>query len=79
MSKPNSGQQAAHVAWPELLDVAEAAAYLGLQKHTLDIWRSSGRYGLPFIKVGRRIKYRRQDLDRFLEQRTVGALASEAA
>jgi excisionase family DNA binding protein len=76
MSRENSVVQPVRPAWPELLDVEQAAVYIGLQKHTLDVWRSSGRYGLPFIKVGRRVKYRRQDLDHFLEQRTVGALAA---
>ncbi len=49
----------------------EAADYLGLALATLEIWASTGRYNLPFIKIGRRVYYRRSDLDAFIEQRTV--------
>jgi len=61
---------------PELLDTEPAASYLGIKGHTLEVWRCTGRYNLPFLRVGRRVKYRRADLDRFLESRTVGAEVS---
>jgi excisionase family DNA binding protein len=61
---------------PELLDTDLAAAYLGIKGGTLAIWRCTGRYGLPFVRVGRRVKYRRADLDRFLDSRTVGGEAA---
>lgn len=51
----------------------EAAAFLRLKSQTLACWRSAGRYDLPFVRVGRAIRYRRCDLERWLEQRTVGA------
>ena len=58
----------------ELLDTKEAAAYLRLQPHTLEVWRCTGRYPLQFIRVGGKIRYRRRKhLDAFLESRTVGA------
>ena len=66
-------------AAPELLDTEPAANYLGIKGHTLEVWRCCGRYGLPFVRVGRRVKYRRADLDRFLESRTVGGASPEAA
>lgn len=53
-----------------LMDPAEAAKYLGVAVGTLSVWRSVGRYALPFVKVGRRVKYRRSDLDAWLELRT---------
>jgi len=53
-----------------LLGPAGAAPYIGVQEQTLAVWRSTGRYGLPFIKVGRLVKYRRSDLDAFLERNT---------
>jgi excisionase family DNA binding protein len=62
---------------PELLDTESAAEYLGLKGHTLEVWRSTGRYDLPFVRLGRRIKYRRADLDAFLERCTVNT--AEAA
>lgn len=54
-----------------LLNPADAAEFLGVKMQTLSIWRSTGRYGIPFIKVGRAVRYRRSDLERFLESRTV--------
>ncbi len=58
--------------YPTLLSREEAAAYLGLRPQTLACWAITGRYSLPFIKCGRLCKYRRTDLDKFLERRTVG-------
>ena len=55
----------------ELLDGLAAAEVLGLSDHTLAVWRMTGRYRLPFIRVGRRIKYRRADLMAWLETRRV--------
>ncbi|MCO5398410.1 helix-turn-helix domain-containing protein [Ralstonia soli] len=54
----------------ELLSTGQAAAYLGVTRHTLEVWRSVGRYGLPFIKVGRLVRYRKTDLEAFLASRT---------
>ena len=59
-------------ARPELLDTEPAADYLGVKRHTLEVWRVTGRYNLPFVRVGRRVKYRRDHLDAFLAKRTVG-------
>lgn len=54
----------------ELLDECESAALLNLAPGTLSVWRSTGRYKLPFIKVGRNVRYRRSDLDAWLASRT---------
>lgn len=53
-----------------LLDEPEASAFIGVKPGTLSVWRSTGRYGIPFIKVGSRVKYRESDLSRWLEERT---------
>jgi len=53
-----------------LHDTTSAAKYLGIEPGTLNVWRSTGRYGLPFIKVGRLVKYRQSILDAFLQDRT---------
>jgi excisionase family DNA binding protein len=50
----------------------EAAAYLGVSPGTLEVWASTGRWNLPYIRVGSRAKYRRSDLDAWLERRTRG-------
>jgi excisionase family DNA binding protein len=54
----------------ELVDEKEAAEILDTAPGTLSVWRSTGRYAIPFIKVGRRVRYRRSDLERWLESRT---------
>ena len=55
---------------PELLTRQEAAEYLGVKPQTLAVWAVTGRYDLPVVKVGRLVRYRRSDLDKWLESRT---------
>ena len=57
-------------ALPPLLDTGAfstplAADYLGLSPATLETLRSRGG-GPPFVKLGRRVVYRREDLDAWL-------------
>lgn len=52
------------------LTVEQTAAFLKLTARTLDIWRSTGRHGLPYIKVGGAVRYRRADLEKWLAERT---------
>lgn len=54
-----------------LFNQDQAAEYLGLKPETLATWRSTQRYHLPFIRVGRAVRYRLSDLESFLEERTV--------
>lgn len=49
----------------------DSAEYIGAEPHTLEVWRSTGRYDIPYVKVGSRVFYRKSDLDAFLERRTV--------
>jgi len=58
------------------LTTGQAAAYIGVSKHTLEIWRSSQRHSIPFIKVGRLVHYNVDDLDAWLTSRTIGAGAT---
>lgn len=55
-----------------LLNEDEAAQILTVEPQTLAVWRSTGRYNLPFIRMGRLIRYRRADLEAWLESRVVG-------
>ncbi len=55
-----------------LLAPPEAAAYIGVAENTLSVWRCVGRYNIPYIKVGRLVKYRKSALDDFLNSRTHG-------
>lgn len=54
----------------QILTNIEAAAYIGVSPHTLEMWRSNKRYDIPYIKVGHLVKYRRTALDAWLERRT---------
>lgn len=62
--------QAAH---PQsvLLNEDETAEFLRVKRQTLAAWRCTDRYQLPFIKVGRSVRYRLGDLEKFLASRTV--------
>ncbi|MGH8729962.1 MAG: helix-turn-helix domain-containing protein [Burkholderiales bacterium] len=62
----------------ELLTRPQAAAFLGVSERTLAIWACVKRYGLPYIRVGRLVRYRRSDLEAFLAARTVKAAPPEA-
>ena len=55
----------------ELLSSSEASIYLGITPGTLEVWRCTKRYQIPFIKVGRLVRYRKSELDNFLNRRTV--------
>ena len=63
----------------ELLTPAEASAILGVTINTLEVWRCTRRYHLPWVKVGRLVRYRRSDLEAFITSRMVGTPASVEA
>ena len=56
-------------AGADLLDDHAAAALLDVSPGTLSVWRSTGRYALPFFKIGRKVRYRRADLLAWLAAR----------
>lgn len=51
----------------DLLTPDQVAAALGLSHRTLAAWRSSRRNPLPYVKVGSRVRYRRQDVAAWLQ------------
>jgi hypothetical protein len=55
---------------PKLLTPREAAEMLACAASTLAVWRCTRRYDLPWILVGRAVRYRREDLLAFIERRT---------
>ena len=59
-----------------LLTETEAAELLGIKPQTLSVWRCNKRYALPFIRVGRLVRYRRSACELFLEERTVNPVAT---
>lgn len=62
---------------PRLLNTEQAAEILGVKPETLAYWRSTGRYSLSYIKIGRLVKYRLKDIEKFVAERTV--IAEERA
>lgn len=56
---------------PTLLTRREAAAVLGVKPQTLSVWATTHRYGLPYVKVGRKAMYKLSDLEAFIERRLV--------
>lgn len=61
----------------ELLDERQAAEYLTLSAGTLSVWRSTGRYEIPFVKIGSRVRYKRAELEKWIESRTRSTGATE--
>ena len=60
---------------PRLLNTAQAAEYTGLAKQTLHQKRISGG-GPKFCKIGRSVRYRKEDLNDWIESfRTVSSIA----
>lgn len=50
-----------------LLTNAEAANYLSVQPQTLAKWRmGGGEPAIPFVKVGRNVRYQLSDLDSYI-------------
>lgn len=56
-----------------LMNNEESAAYIGVAPGTLEVWRCTKRYNIPYIKVGRLVRYKKSSLDAFIESRTVEA------
>lgn len=54
----------------EWLDTREAAEYLRLTAHSLLNLTSAGK--IPFYKLGRRNRFKRNDLDAILERKRMG-------
>jgi len=55
----------------DLLTPAETSAVLGVSEGTLMVWRCTKRYPLNFVKIGGRVRYRRQDVEKFVQGRVV--------
>ena len=54
----------------KLLTPSETAEILGVQVRTLNTWRYTKRYDLPYVKSGRLVRYRSEDIDAFIASRT---------
>jgi excisionase family DNA binding protein len=56
---------------PTLLTPAEVAKRLRVTVGTLNVWRCVKRTNLKYIKVGRAVRYRPEDVEEFLRQNLV--------
>ena len=54
-----------------LMTQAEAANYLNTTVGTLNSWRHYGKDKIPFIRWGNRIRYRKEDLDAWIQSHLV--------
>lgn len=52
----------------ELLNRREAAEYLKVSPGTLAVWDCTKRYDLKPMKVGRSVRYTRENLDNFMNR-----------
>src|SRR5438132_13317218 len=55
----------------KLLTMDEASEYLGISKLTLYGWVSARKLG--FVKIGRLVKFKQEDLDQWIDRHTVKA------
>ncbi len=51
----------------ELLTPDDVADLLDISVQTLASWRASGRYDLPYVKIGRLVRYRKSAVEEFLD------------
>lgn len=54
-----------------LTDTEGASSLLAVPTATLVKWRSTGEVRIPYVRIGRQIKYRTSDLKAFIETSTV--------
>ena len=54
-----------------LINTEKAAELLSIPAATLTKWRSTGQVKIPFVRIGRQIKYRTTDLKLFIELSTI--------
>lgn len=55
-----------------LLTKEDVSRILGITVGTLAVWRTTKRYNLPYVKSGRLIRYREQDVQAFINSRLHG-------
>ena len=56
----------------ELLTTDQAAAFLGVKANSLITWRSTKAVRIRYVKIGGCVRYRRRDLEAFLEENLEG-------
>jgi hypothetical protein len=52
-----------------LIAPSDTAKMLGVNLGTLSVWRCTKRYPLPYVKIGKKVFYRLEDIEKFIESR----------
>lgn len=60
---------------PKLLTEQETAEALSIKPQTLALWRTTKRYDLAYVKIGRAVRYRAADVQAWMASRTVNPSA----
>jgi predicted DNA-binding transcriptional regulator AlpA len=55
----------------KLLTPQQVSNILGISVETLNVWRATKRYKLPYTKIGHLVRYRSHDIETFIQERTV--------
>lgn len=55
----------------QMLGRKEAAEFLGVKENTLAIWKLTNRQIIPTYKIGKFIKYKASDLQKFLDGKLI--------
>ena len=59
---------------PTLYNTKQVSAWLGLPVKTLECDRGRNLIGLPYIKIGKSIRYRKEDIEAFMARHTFNAV-----
>ena len=59
-----------------MVRTVEAAGYIGVKKSTLEAWRVRGN-GPVFVKMNKAVRYRKEDLDAFINARKCTSTSTE--
>jgi excisionase family DNA binding protein len=66
--EPRTTERGGTILTPATMNIAQAAAYLGIAKSTLYTWRTRRPgFGPRAVKAGGALRYRRSDLDAWIE------------
>ena len=60
-----------------LINVSDAASQLRISRKTLYKWVESGQ--IPFVRIGRLVRFREKDLDEWVEERLENGSARKSA
>lgn len=55
----------------KLLTAEQVSEILGVNTHTLAVWRCTGRYNLPYVKAGRLVRYSENAVKAFIDRSTM--------